>query len=203
MKPLLGILGHRADTILLLEGWGEPVDFTSLRDAEEYLSYWLNDGGSMSRLRNILHDLGHSRVVGRCSDREVVEALAARLVAGSLQLREKEVKRTYLNVSAAFSHAAAQSRPPAAPKTVLQPLPTTPPAAVVAAVPLLPLLVEVQIEGAEVLPEILQTLEQVNASLGTLDLASLSLEPTPSGVAQITDAMKNASDSVTSSLGDL
>jgi len=81
------------------------------------------------------------------------------------------------------------------------------PAAAAAAVPemppLLPLLEEVQIEGAEVLPEIMQTLEQIDLTMAGIDLAAVSLEPAPSGVPAIGSAMQQASGSVTSTLDSM
>jgi hypothetical protein len=113
------------------------------------------------------------------------------------------VPRAYLDVAAAFRRAAA-TRPAATPSgAVVRPEvpavvpPVVPPAEV------LPLLEKVQIEGAEVLPEVLQTLEQIDVSLGSLDLASVSLEPTPSAVPSISDAMTEASASVTTTIDDL
>ena len=158
----------------------------------------------MSRLRLDLHELGSPQTVGRTSDREVIAALAGKVVAGTLVLRERDSGGDFLDVRAAFAAAAAKASPPPPAGAVIRPAPPAPPPAPPAPeVPVLPLLEEVQIEGAEVLPEILQTLEQVKAGLGTLDLASVSLEPAPSAVPGITDAMTKASGDVTSALGDL
>ncbi len=82
--------------------------------------------------------------------------------------------------------------------TIVQPAEPT-----VSEPPLLPLLEQVQIEGAEVLPEVLQTLEQIDISLGSLDLAALSLEPAPSAIPGISGAMSEASASVTAALDAL
>ena len=67
-------------------------------------------------------------------------------------------------------------------------------------VPLLPTLETVQIEGAEVLPEVDQTLEQIDVAIGTMDQASVSLAPAPTKVPQITTAMTDASGAVTKTL---
>src|SRR5258706_380723 len=69
--------------------------------------------------------------------------------------------------------------------------------------PLLPVLEEVQIEGAEVLPEIEQSLEQVELTIGEIKVAPVSLEPTPSKVPAIETAMTEAGASVTSELDKL
>ena len=54
---------------------------------------------------------------------------------------------------------------------------------------LLPGLEEIQIEGAEVLPEIEQTLSQVDISLASVQGVSASVMPAPHGVADIKTAM--------------
>ena len=69
--------------------------------------------------------------------------------------------------------------------------------------PLLPILETVQIEGAEVLPEIMQTLQNVKLAMGSIDLASVSLAPAPSKVPEIQTAMTDASAAITTALDDL
>jgi hypothetical protein len=69
--------------------------------------------------------------------------------------------------------------------------------------PLLPVLEEVQMEGAEVLPEIEQSLEQVDITIGEIKVAPVSLEPTPSKVPAIGTAMTEAGADVTSTLDKL
>lgn len=58
--------------------------------------------------------------------------------------------------------------------------------------PLLPLLEEVQLENAKVLPEIDQTLEQIDVTMGGIDEASVSLEPAPLQIPKIEEAMTTA-----------
>jgi len=52
-----------------------------------------------------------------------------------------------------------------------------------------------------VLPEIMQTLEQIDLMMADIDMATVSLEPAPSGVPAIGAAMQQASSSVTTTLG--
>ena len=59
------------------------------------------------------------------------------------------------------------------------------------------LLEEVQIEGAEVLPEIEQSLEQVDITIGEINLAPVSLEPTPSKVPAISEKMGETAHAAT------
>jgi superoxide dismutase len=70
-------------------------------------------------------------------------------------------------------------------------------------VPTLPALEEVQIEGAEVLPEVDQTLEQIAIASGTMDKASVSLAPAPTKVPQITTAMTDATKAINETLDSL
>ena len=75
---------------------------------------------------------------------------------------------------------------------------------VVAALPpLLAVLEDVQIEGAEVLPEVDQSLEQIGVTLDSVEAASASLEPTPSKVPEIQSAMETTSADVTAMLDSL
>jgi hypothetical protein len=68
---------------------------------------------------------------------------------------------------------------------------------------LLPVLEEVQIEGAEVLPEVDQTMAQMDAAMGAMDQAAASLLPAPSKVPLITEAMTQATLTVTQTLDAL
>ncbi|MEQ9400086.1 MAG: hypothetical protein RJQ04_13070 [Longimicrobiales bacterium] len=206
MKPPLAILDRPHGSVTLREGGGDGPGrdddsaahvFDGRESARSWLAYWLADEASMSRLRQVLHECGSGRPVARSTDHQVVEALADLLVSGALQAVETGQERDFLDVGAAFRQAAAAALP--APQAPVPP----PPPPVPAAPPLLPRLEEVQIEGAEVLREILQTLEQVEASLGSLELASVSLEPTPSAVLRITAAMTAAAGDVTDRLGAL
>jgi hypothetical protein len=70
-------------------------------------------------------------------------------------------------------------------------------------VPALVALADVQIEGAQVLPEVLQTMEQIDLTMTQVNLATASLEPTPSGVPAIGAAITDASGSITSTLAAL
>ena len=69
--------------------------------------------------------------------------------------------------------------------------------------PLLPLLEEVQLENAKVLPEIDQTLEQIDVTMGGIDEASVSLEPAPLQIPKIEEAMTDAGEEVKKTLDSL
>lgn len=69
--------------------------------------------------------------------------------------------------------------------------------------PLLPILEEVQLENARVLPEIDQTLEQIDVSMGDIDQASVSLAPAPLQVPKIQEAMTEAGEKVKKTLDEL
>jgi hypothetical protein len=94
---------------------------------------------------------------------------------------------------------AADSAPEAlTPPVNLNTLPDKPPAA-----PLLPVLEEVQLETAQVLPEIDQTLEQIDVSMGGVDQAGVSLEPAPLQIPKIEEAMTEAGGNVKKTLDAL
>lgn len=69
--------------------------------------------------------------------------------------------------------------------------------------PLLPILEEVQLENAQVLPEIDQTLEQIDVSIAGVDQAGVSLEPAPQQIPKIEEAMTEAGGNVKKTLDAL
>lgn len=134
------------------------------------------------------------------SDLDVLQSLADKLRSGALILTAQGSTSGAAGWPTVRADASAAGAVPAVSGAVvnLNALP-----AIVPVLPLLPLLEELQIEGAEVLPEITQSLEQIDLTLGTINLAGISLEPTPSKVPQIKTAMTDASQSVTKTLDDL
>jgi len=69
--------------------------------------------------------------------------------------------------------------------------------------PLLDVLEEVQIEGAEVLPEVQQSLDQISVTLGSVKSASTSMEPVPNKVPEVKTAMDSTSAEITQALDKL
>lgn len=69
--------------------------------------------------------------------------------------------------------------------------------------PLLPILEEVQLGNAQVLPEIDQTLEQIDLTIGGINEASVSLEPAPLQIPKIEEAMTEAGGNVKKTLDAL
>jgi hypothetical protein len=94
--------------------------------------------------------------------------------------------------------AAADTASAAAPVVNLNTLADPPPV-----VPVLPALEEAQIEGAEVLPEVDQSLSQIDLASASVGKASVSLQPTPSKVPEITSATKDASKAIGDTLDAL
>jgi hypothetical protein len=68
---------------------------------------------------------------------------------------------------------------------------------------ILPVLEEVQMETAEVLPEIDQSLEQIDQTMAGIDLASASLAPTPEKIPLIQKGMTDASAAIDKTLGEI
>jgi hypothetical protein len=201
MSLPLATLWRNSSLILLRERLLERrLEFSSVDDAEAYLRFWKPEGAAITQMRSALQRAGQPSRVSALSDQDVIRALASALVRGSLVLTESLLPPPspdwVFPLAADAPSAAAQP-----PIRARQPAPTGP--VPIAAVPLLPLLEEVQIEGADVLPEILQTLEQIDLTMGSIKLAAVSLQPAPSGVAPINAAMQQASASVTATLTDL
>jgi hypothetical protein len=69
--------------------------------------------------------------------------------------------------------------------------------------PLLDVLEDVQIEGAEVLPEVQQSLEQISGTLKSVQGASGSMAPAPNKVPDVKTAMDSTSADITQTLDKL
>jgi hypothetical protein len=155
-------------------------------------------------LRIALFQAQPSASIMALSDLEVLQQLAEKLVNGSLILSGNRsggwpsADSSSSSASAASDAAAADADIESAPVVNLNALPDPP-----EVLPLLPVLEEVQIEGAEVLPEVDQTLAHIDTALGTMDQACASLLPAPSKVPLINEAMTRATDAVTQTLDAL
>jgi hypothetical protein len=187
---------HDSFSSLPVDGQAQALAFGRAEEAETYLRFWSTETAAVMALRHALYRCEHSPSVFALSNPQVFQALAAKLAHGSLVLTESAAP------SAAGGWpvipAVAAAMPDSSTLIHLNTLPDKPPVP-----PLLPLLEEVQIEGAEVLPEIEQTLEQIDLTMGSIDLAGASLAPTPSKVPLIETAMTDASGSVTQTLDEL
>ena len=184
--------------------------FSTRTEAKAFLAFWLRDPGAMSQLRQALQQSGTAGEVAGASDDQVVEALASQLVAREIEVMPRRERAKFLDVRSAFakvSAAATAAATQAAPADVVRPPPpdVVPPPAVVPPPPppLLPLLEEVQIEGAEVLPEIDQTLEQIDATMSILEQIAAAVGATPDDIPAIAEEMAAASSEITDELGQL
>ena len=168
-------------------------------DAERYLHFWRGDADAMRTLRFALHRSTQGSALFARDNEHVLRLLASQLARGALLLTENQLPPA-----------------PAMPRVLPKPATATPAADVPAAaallatepiplpvLPLLPILEEVQIEGADVLPEIMQSLEQIDLAIGEINTASVSLEPTPSKIPDIQKATADATASVTATIDAL
>lgn len=204
MSVPLAILQRQSNPVWLHDAFsslpgtpaGTPLVFERAEHAADYLRFWSTDPAALTALRYALYRCEHSPSVFAMPDAQVLQALAAKLARGALVLRDRQPSA---GTGGWPLVPATEAAVPASSTLInLNTLPDRP-----AVPPLLPLLEEVQIEGAEVLPEIEQTLEQIDLTMGSIDLAGVSLEPTPSKVPLIETAMTDASTSVTKTLDDL
>jgi len=203
MSLPLAILQRQSRTIWLQDrfsalpgGRGPALAFGRTEEADSYLAFWKTDAAAVSALRYALYRCEHSPSVFALSDQQVIAALSAKLAQGALLLTESSA--TVEGGGWPLVPVAEAVMPDSSTLINLNTLPDRP-----AVPPLLPLLEELQIEGAEVLPEIEETLEQIALTMGSIDLAGVSLEPTPSKVPLIEAAMTDASSSVTKTLDEL
>lgn len=204
--PLISLSRH-ACRVVLMDG-DEPGElerglhglvarrFSSHEAALAYLRFWRGDAGAMGDLRHALLRSGTLPAGPRGSGPDaLLSALAEQLQRGALRLYESHLQRTPPGrlALAPSSGASALASLPA-----LDDLPSVP-----VLPPLLPALEDLQIEGAEVMPEVEQSLAQIDATLGTVGEVSASLEPAPDGVPAVKTGMAEASARVKGKLDAL
>lgn len=175
---------------------GRRLSWANRDDAAAWLRFWLGQAGAMAELLWMVRR-GATPIAGpRRGAEDALGALAARLVSGEIMVMEEAVR---LMTPARLSPAPSAS--------VSAALSALPPLAGVPAVPtpqaLLPALEEVQIEGAQVRPELEDGLAQVSLSVGQLGQAGASLQPAPSKVSDIGAAMQAAASKASDDLGAL
>lgn len=177
---------------------GGARTFMSADDALHYLRYWNGEPAARGELQWVLQKSGPALSATRGSD-GWLQALASRMAGGAIVVVEELSRRaTPGRLVAPGGAGAAASITALAALPALTALPATP------AVPaLLPVLEDVRIESAEVLPELEQSLAQVELSIARFSGASLSLDPAPDKVGEIADAMTTAADDTRKALASL
>jgi hypothetical protein len=173
--------------------------FVSADEAYLYLRYWMGEPAARAELMWILQRSGPTLVGSGTGAQAWLHALAGRLVAGAIVVLEENNRAAMPGrlvapqVSAADAAAAIADLPQL---TVAAPaIPVIP--------DVLPMLEEIRIEGAEVLPELDQSLAQVDTAIATVGATGLSLEPAPAKVAQIGAAITEATDQANAALDRL
>lgn len=176
---------------------GRRLQWASREDATRWLRFWMGQSGAMAELSWLMRHGAQPLAGPRRSAEDALDALAARLMSGDLIAMEESLR---LMTPSRLSPAPGTST--AAALSTLPPL-----SAAVPAVPnpaaLLPQLEDVQIEGAQVRPEIEEGLAQVNQSVAQLSQAGASLQPAPSTVADISSTMQASASKAASDLGSL
>lgn len=172
--------------------------FVSADDAYAYLRFWLGEPAARAELQWILQRSGPSLATARAGVDGWLHALAGRLVNGAVVVYEELSRqampgRLVAPSTSAMSAAAVAALPALA--TLAPEIPVVE--------NLLPALEDIRIEGAEVLPELNQSLEQVTAAIATVSEASLSLDPAPAKVAAIQAEITAAASKASSDLSSL
>ncbi|MBC7503277.1 MAG: hypothetical protein H7315_22695 [Herminiimonas sp.] len=176
---------------------GSQRRFRSADDAYSYLRFWLGEPAARAELKWILQRSGPSLATAQGGVDGWLHALAGRLVTGAIIVLE-ELSRQAKPGRLVAAPGAAVSATALAALPSLNVLPQIP-----AVVSLLPVLEDIRIEGAEVLPELNQSLDQVTASMNSVVAASLSLDPAPNKVADIEASLTDAAARTTRALGAL
>jgi hypothetical protein len=175
---------------------GQRHSFYSASEAQSYLRFWLADPSARSQLMWLIHRTGTNSENFQGGD-GWIDALANRLLLGGLIAMEESNRlaapgRLTLPPKASSIAAALAGLPS------LASVPAVP-----VVVPLLPALEDLQIETAEVMPEINQSLVKVDQTLVSVGSVSASLSPTTAGVADIQTAVNEASSRTSKQLADM
>lgn len=179
---------------------GAARSFMNAEDALQYLRYWMGEPGARAELQWVLHRSGPSPATAGGDD-GWLQALAGRIAGGAIVVVEELRRRATpgrLVAPGGAGAAAAASEQGLAALPLLAAVPQAPPV-----IALLPVLEEARVEGAEVLPELEQSLAQVELSISKFSGASLSLDPAPDKVGEIADAMNTAADEARKTLASL
>lgn len=189
--------GGLQDTGSSSSGFGPGVRrrFRNQDDALTYLRYWAGDPGAQADLRWMSQRLDAPQVGKRQGPTPWLEPLAALLAGGGLLVVEESASRA--------RPGRLVAPPSAASATALDALPSLSSLPQVPVVPnLLPALEDIQVEGAEVLPELDEAMARIAQTLDSVDTAGASLEPAPSRVADIQAAMDKAAAQSQQGLSD-
>jgi hypothetical protein len=158
--------------------------FRGQDEAVTYLRYWAGDSTAQADLRWIVQRLGASVAGSRQGPTPWLEPLAGLMVAGTLLVFEETARRAMPGRLVPPPSADAGASAALGSMAPLSSLPKTP------AVPnLLPVLEDINVEGAEVLPELDQAMVQVKTTIASVSTAAKSLDPVDTKVKEIQDAM--------------
>ena len=171
----------------MLPPLGVKRSFRNADEAAGYLRYWSGDPSAQAELRWLLKRCSPTPMAGAAIDRWL-HALGGLMLSGVVVVVEESSRRAMPSRLAPAPSAGAAAT-----------LATLPPLSSVPAVPapenLLPLVEEVRIEGAVVLPELDQSMEQLTVTMAQVDNASATVDPAPNKVPDITEAMAAAAAS--------
>ena len=169
--------------------FGSPVGvrrhFFHADEAMSYLRYWMGEPGAVSELRWLLNKTGPALSGARGGPEQWLQVLANRMQSGALLAVEETAKRQFLGKMVATSAASGLSSLTSL--ADLANLPTIPTPSM-----LMPDLTGMQIEGAQVLPEVDEAMEQIEMALTEISDFSMSLTPAPTKVLDIQTAMTQA-----------
>ena len=218
MKPPLATLRHIQGAVVIQERGRSPATpdgaleiamrFTTQWEARSFLSFWLRDAGAMSQLRQALQQSGVAGEVAQASDEQVLDAFSNLLISREVEVLPRRERAKFRDVRSAFgkvTSAATAAATQAAPVNIVQAEPPSlpPPPPALPLPPLLPILEDIQVESAEVLPEIDQTLEQIDETMSILEQIAAAVGATPNDIPAVATKMADASSEITEELGEL
>ncbi len=162
--------------------------FRRFEEAVAFFRFWAGDPAAMASLRTLLREAMRAGPLFALSDAQVIEGLAACLLDGTIALGAGHIVEPALPASESAAPAPAAAA--AAVKSAAPPIPANPPSLVDA---LLAVIEKVVVEAADVRPEVEAALAELDLGQVQVDLATVSLAPTPSKIDPITTQMSQVS----------
>lgn len=173
--------------------------FRRHEEAAAFFRFWAGDPAAMATLRNLLREALRSGPLVALSDAQIIESLASCLLDGTIALGPGHIVEPALP-AAGGAGAAPAARPPAAAPAPAPPIPPKPPSLLDE---ILAAIEEVVVEAADVRPEVEAAIAELDLGQVQVDLATVSLAPTPSKIDPITTLMSQTSAGALQAIDDL
>jgi hypothetical protein len=177
---------------------GNRRAFRSQDEAVSYLRFWCADPSTLAELKWLYQAVGSSMTTLRSGTDGWLWGLAAYLVSAELVVMEETIRGARLGrVTAPFAATAAALASALDDLPLLSELPALP-----VTPDFLPIVESIQIEGAQVTPDVDSALSQISLAIGGVGDASVSLTPVPDNISSVNDLLSQVGEQANKKLDD-